>query len=98
MSRFVSLSGSKRQPLAGSRPAGPVDKSETVSVTVRVRSAGDLSELAKRVETESRKPLSERQYLSRQDLATQFGAKSSDLDQVEQYAALHNLRVASRSA
>jgi len=98
MSRFVPLPGSKRQPLAGSRPAGPVDKSETVSITVRVRSAGDPSELAKRVETESRKPLAERQYLSRQELATQFGAKSSDLDQVEQYAAQHNLRVVSRSA
>ena len=95
---YVSLPGSKRGVLPHSRPAGPVDRSEVDSITVRVRSAGDMKELEKRVYEEAQKPLSERKYVSHDDLAAMNGAGAADLDKVEEFAQKHNLLVVHRSA
>ena len=40
MASYVTLPGSRRTPMPNSRPAGPVNKSDIASVTVRVRSSG----------------------------------------------------------
>ena len=44
------------------------------------------------------KPLKDRKYLSRSELAEGFGAKPEDLDAVEHFAQQHNLLVAQRDA
>jgi kumamolisin len=98
MSRFITLPGSQRTLLPNSQLAGPVDRSERISFTVRVRSKGELPELEEFVTTESHKPIGERKYLTHAQLASRFGSKQEDLTAVEQYAAQHDLLVGHRSA
>jgi kumamolisin len=98
VAKYVQLQGSKRLLLSDSRPAGPIDPSEIDSITVRVRSAGDAGALEKKVYEESQKPLKDRTYLTRDELASQHGASAADLDLVEQLAQQHNLVVVHRSA
>jgi kumamolisin len=98
MAGYVPLPGSKRLLLPNSRPAGLIDPSEINSITVRVRSAGDIDELEKRVYEQSKLPLSDRTYLTQEEFAQQHGASAEDLDLVEHLAQQHNLMVVHRSA
>jgi kumamolisin len=98
MAGFVPLPGSKRELLPNSRPAGPIDPSTPTSITVRVRSAGDTAALESKVNEQSKLPLKDRTYLSREELAKKHGASAKDLDFVEQFAQQHNLVVVHRSA
>lgn len=98
MAQFVTLPGSQRNLLPNSRLAGPVDRSETISFTVRVRSRGNLDRLKHWVKTESGKPLAERRYFTHEQLTSRYGSKQEDLAAVEHYAAQHNLLVARRSS
>jgi kumamolisin len=98
MAVYVPLPSSKRALLPHSRPAGPIDPSEIASVTVRVRSAGDVAALEKRVLEQSNQPLEQRTYLSVEELAQQHGARTDDLDLIEHLAQQHNLVVVHRSA
>src|SRR6516225_4994640 len=82
MPTFIPLPGSKQTLLPNSLAAGPVDKSEIASVTVRVRSAGDPKALAKKA----------------YELEAQHGASQADLDKIEQFAQRHDLMVVHRSA
>jgi kumamolisin len=94
---YVTLSGSHRLPLPGSRNAGPVDHAQLTRVSVRVRSKGNLADLGKELEEIYRSPLRERAYLSRQSVAERFGAAPEDLAAIEQLAQRHDLRVIGRS-
>ena len=98
MAGFVALPGSKRELLPNSRPAGPADPSALDSITVRVRSSGDVAALEKKVNEQSQLPLKDRTYLSREDLDQTHGARAADLDLVEHLAQQHNLTVVHRSA
>jgi kumamolisin len=98
MSVYVALPGSKRSLLPNSRPAGSVDLSQLDDLTIHVRSIGQSDKLEKRVYEESQKPLAERRYLSRAELASTQGASAADLDLVEHFAHQHNLVVSHRSA
>ncbi|HST53816.1 MAG TPA: S53 family peptidase [Pyrinomonadaceae bacterium] len=98
MATYVPLPKSKRTLLPNSRSAGPVDKSEIASLTVHVRSTGDLAELEKRVYEQSKLPLEQRSYLSREEFAQQYGASAADLDLVEELAHEHDLMVVHRDA
>jgi len=98
MAKFITLPGSRRTLLPNSRIAGPVNRSETISFTVRVRSKGDLRELEQLVETESHKPVSKRKYMTHAQFTTRYGSRQEDLAAVESYAAQHNLLVAHRSS
>jgi len=98
MAVYVPLPGSKKSLLPNSRPAGPVNPSELVSLTVRVRSALDPKELQKRVYEQAAKPLAKREYLTHEQLAEQHGASKEDLDKVEAFAQQHDLFVVRRSA
>src|SRR5262252_1842907 len=98
MAKYIPLAGSKRQLLPNSRPLGPVDPSEVDSITVRVRSSGDKKALEKRVYDQSKLPLKDRTYLTREQLAEQNGASAADLDLVERFAQQHDLMVVHRSA
>ncbi len=98
MAGYIPLPGSKRALLPNSRPAGAIDPSQIESITVRVRSGGDVKALEKRVYDQSKKPLKERTYLTREDLAKKHGARAEDLDLIEKVAQQHNLMVVHRSA
>ncbi len=97
MATYVPLPSSKRTLLANSRPAGPVNRSEIASLSIRVRSAGDQKKLEQRVYEQSQLPLDQRTYLTREELAQQHGADPADLDRVEELAQRHNLVVVHRS-
>lgn len=98
MTSYVPLPGSRRDLLPNSRPAGPVDRSELASVTVRVRSRGDRSDLAKTVYDLAAQPLANRTYLTHAQLEHKFGADPADLDAIEGFAHDHDLTVVRRSA
>jgi kumamolisin len=98
MPAYVSLPGSRRNLLPNSRPAGPVDKSEIASLTVRLRSGGDFADLEKQVYEQSKRPLDQRAYLSREEFAKRYGSGAADLDLVERLAQEHDLMVVYRNA
>ena len=95
---YVPLPGSKRELLPHSRPAGPINPSESAVITVRVRSIGDIKALEKTAYELGNQRLEDRTYLTREELAQQYGARAEDLDLVEQLAQQHNLVVVHRSA
>src|SRR6266849_4256338 len=72
-SSHVALRGSARELLPNSRPAGPVDSSEIASLTVRVRSGGDIADLKRAVGDLYAQPLDRRNYLSKAELAEKYG-------------------------
>ncbi|WER50527.1 S53 family peptidase [Cupriavidus sp. WKF15] len=94
--QWVLLKGSTRQLLPNSVPVGAADLNQIIALTVKVRSRGNLAELAEEIKKISAQPLKERTYMSREDLARTYGANADDLDKVELYANKHHLRVAER--
>jgi kumamolisin len=98
MSVYVPLIGSKRELLPNSRTVGPVDPSEIVSLTIRVRSVGDPMDLVQHAHELGRTPVAERRYLTHVELAQRYGAAEADLDAVAEFARRHNLVVVRRSA
>ena len=68
-----------------------------ISITVKVRSRGDLSALEEEVYEQAQRPLRERRYLGASDIEERYGASTQDLDAVEQVAARHDLLVSRRS-
>ena len=98
MATHVPLKGSQRRPLVLARPAGPVNKSEIASLTIHVRSKGDLKKLEQHVRRMSTLPLKQRTYLTREEYAEQYGASGEDLNLVEQVAQSHDLMIVRRDA
>jgi kumamolisin len=97
-SAYVELPGSYRDLLPNSRPAGSVDPDEITSITVRVRSVGEVKNLEKDVTNIYSQRLGDRKYLTRQELLEKYGGSSSDLNAIEKFAAQHNLMVSNRSS
>ena len=97
MTGYIALPKSKLAPLPHSRPAGSIDPAEIAYITVRVRSSGDRAELERKAHELSNQPLGERKYLSREKVAQQYGANTTDLDLIEKLAQQHNLIVVHRS-
>ena len=98
MSRYITLSGSNRTLLPRSRPAGPVDKTELASLTIRVRPKNDPARLEQLILKESSKSLKQRAYLTLDEIEQQYGAGAEDLDAIEQLAQEHDLMVVHRNA
>jgi len=98
MVAYVALPGSKRTLMANSRAAGPVDRSEIASLTLRVRSVGDPEALAERAYELASMPIAKRKYLTHEELEKQHGAAPEDLDKIEHFAQQHDLTVVHRSA
>ena len=96
--RFVTLPGSQRKPLANSRAAGPADPAEITNITVRLCPVNALDALAASVEKIYARPLAKRTYLTRDELARRHGARREDLNAIEHFAQRHNLAVSHRSA
>jgi kumamolisin len=84
----VPLRGSKRAPVPGASPVGPIDPSEEVTVTLllRRRSGAQLPDLA-----EARD--SRRGPMSREEFAESFGADPSDVNAIRAFATDHHLDV-----
>ncbi|HXE15406.1 MAG TPA: protease pro-enzyme activation domain-containing protein [Bryobacteraceae bacterium] len=90
----VVLEESER-PLASSfEDCGRVDPGETAEVTVYLRSKLPDVESGQRVNVLAAAPLSERQYLSREQLAEIRGASPEDIARVEAFAKSYGLEVA----
>jgi kumamolisin len=98
MATYVSLPKSQRKLLPNSQPAGHVDPTQITSITIHVRSLGATKDLEAKVLADSKLPVKDRQYLTREELAKQHGANPADLDAVEKYAQTHDLVVTHRSA
>lgn len=93
---YQPLRGSSRALMPNSRPAGPVDQSDVATLTVRVRSRGNVADLENMVHEQSTKRLGDRIYLTRAELVDRFGARPEDLDAVEAVAQEHDLIVTRR--
>ncbi|KAF8914701.1 hypothetical protein BGZ58_005682, partial [Dissophora ornata] len=94
---YVPLRDSKSELRPDSHPAGPINRSEVATITVRVRSVGDVQELERKVYELSKEKLEDRTYLTYEQLVEQYGASEEDLKLVEQHAQKHNVTVVRRS-
>ena len=92
----VELQKSRRKLAPNSRLIGDVDPNETLDITVRVRSKSK-EDRAALLEKMQNQPLANRQYLTRDQLASRFGADPADLEQVAAYARENGLTVTSTS-
>lgn len=86
------IPGSERAPLANAKEVGPSDPNEVVEVTVVLRSKGSEKQLASTREM-SAKPLKERRYLSREELAAANTPDPDDIAAIEEFAQEHGLTV-----
>ncbi len=85
----TKVAGSNRRPVPGARRVGAVSDDASVEVTVIVRPRSPL--LA--ADAGGRKPLGERQYLTRRAFAAAHGADRRDLAEVAAFAAAYGLTV-----
>ncbi|HEV2473811.1 MAG TPA: protease pro-enzyme activation domain-containing protein, partial [Chthonomonadales bacterium] len=90
----VPLQKSEREPLPGARSLGPADPNEILDVTVRVRARQPLPDPQR---SAAGRP-ADRAYLSRVELAEQYGADPADLQKVAAFAAQYGLTVVDSSA
>src|SRR5260370_2632773 len=97
-SSYVPLPGSKHQPLANSRLAGPIDTSEISSITVRTRPVAAVADIEKKVTAIYAQPLSKREYMTREELTNLNGANPPHLAALDRHAQQFNLVVSHRSA
>ena len=96
-SKTVPLPGTEKQPLAGARTLGKVDPQQRAAVSMLVRSRAPLSVRQPAFRQLLTAPVSERQYLTREELAARHGADPADLDKIEAFAHAHGLTVGHRS-
>jgi kumamolisin len=92
----VVLPKSHRKLAPNSRLIGDVDPNETIDITVRVRSHSTEDRAALLVKMENQ-PLAKRQYLTRDQLGSKFGADPADLEKVAEYARENGLTVTNTS-
>ena len=89
----IPIEGSEREPLPGAHIVGAIDPHEHIRVTVVVRRSPSNKELSSVIKELSAQKLSERKYLSRDELATAYGADPADLAKIEEFAHEYGLNV-----
>jgi len=91
--KLVPLAGSERRLPTGAREAGVPDRNQRIRTSVLLRRRSPLEELASGKEMSSSLPR-ERQYLTREEFAAQYGADPADVAKVEarDYCHGHNWR------
>ena len=94
----VSLPGTEKPTLSGTRALGKVDPQTRIEVTVLVRPRTPLPIRQRAYLDLLNLPLDQRQYLTREELSARHGASATDLDQIEAFAHIHELTVVQRSA
>jgi len=90
MSDRMSVEGSEKRPIVGSRVIGPVDPNVHVELTVILKRKGDHKEIAAIAASDA---VEERKHLSREEYAQQFGASMDDVIKIENFARTHHLHV-----
>src|SRR5580658_491851 len=88
----VVLPGSERTARPGARAVGAPDPNEQIKITVLLRPRKTLQDLASAKELTATAP-HERNYMSREQFAANYGADSGDLARVEAFAGQHKLTV-----
>src|SRR5579871_6637733 len=93
----VALPGSERVARPGSRVVGTPDPNQQITITVLVRPRKPIESLATSTELGATPP-SQRNYLTREQFAEEYGASAEDLAQVQAFAARNGLTVTEVSA
>ena len=86
------LQGSERHPVPGARRIGPVDAAEHISVTVTVRRRPGAAMVPDESHWATRPP-GEREYISPEAYAVDYGASEDDLAAVVAFGSRHGLEV-----
>jgi kumamolisin len=94
--KLVPLPGSERKLPTAAREVGAPDPNERIIISVLLRPRTPLDELTSGKEMGSSLPR-ERQYLTREEFATRYGADPADVAKVEAFAYQHNLTVVEES-
>jgi len=89
------LAGSERAPLIGAREIGPANPTETLDVTIRLRSRAGRKPIVDA--NEFKKPVEKRTIFSRKDFEQLHGADPDSIARVESFARQHNLIVKEKS-
>lgn len=88
----VPIAGSAREPLPGARMIGPVNASQPLEVTVRLRPTPSSQHFRALADLADQLP-DERQPLSRAEFVARHGAAADDIARVEEFARANGLRV-----
>jgi kumamolisin len=91
------LEGSERHPVPGARKIGPAESAEVMSVTVAVRRRPDGRPIPDQEHWASRPP-AERDYITAEAYAAEYGASADDLAAVAAFAGRHGLEVIEANA
>lgn len=91
----VELKGSTRAALPGAQDVGPADPNEQIDVTVYLRSSSAKTPSADEI---GATPISEREYLTREQFARTHSASEQDIAKVRAFASDHGLQVTSVNA
>ncbi|HTU33403.1 MAG TPA: S53 family peptidase [Candidatus Acidoferrum sp.] len=95
----VELKGSTRAALPGAQDVGPADPNQQIEVTVYLRPAGGKTGGTARLADEiGSTPISEREYLTREQFARAHSASDADIAKVRAFAAENGLEVTSVNA
>jgi kumamolisin len=92
----VVLPGSERSARRGSRVVGAPDPNQQIKISVRVRPRQTLENLAS-TNALTATPPHQRNYMSREQFAADYGANPEDLAQIEAFAHQHDLTVVEAS-
>ncbi len=88
-SKYVKLPGSDRQPMAGATQSGSIDPNAIMRVTLTLRPRA-LDKKSPSLD----KVVASGQRITRDDLASRYGADPADVQKVGAFATAHNLSVA----
>jgi kumamolisin len=91
----LPLAGSERAPMDGAQEIGPANPSETVDVTIRLRSRAGKKPIVS-ADTYT-KPIEQRTILSRKEFEKRHGADPESIARVETFARQHKLTVKEKS-
>ncbi len=93
---YIRLEKSERHAVPNAKLIGPANADEVMTVSVRVRRRAGAPALPDMDHWMSA-PAGKRQYLSREELANQFGADPADLKKIEDFAKTTGLKVVESS-
>jgi kumamolisin len=91
----IPLAGTERVPLEGAREIGPANPTETVDVTIRLRSRAGKKPIVNAAELT--KPIEKRALLSRKEFEQRHSADPDSIARVESFARQHKLLVKEES-
>ncbi|MGO8946152.1 MAG: protease pro-enzyme activation domain-containing protein [Ktedonobacterales bacterium] len=91
--QYVALPGSERKLVPGAHVVGPIDPSEVIQLTIKLRSRGSAEDLTAQVNALGALPPSERTYLTPEEFESTYGADPADIDKIVEFARQQQLQV-----